>query len=456
MRGDNRRRVLMIAIFTVFMTNTVLWAQDVEVASSLNPVGSGARATGMGGAFIAVADDATAASWNPAGLIQLEKPEVSAVYSYLHRKQNYSNQQLNDFDIDNSMDSEGLNYASMALPFVLFNRNMTVSLNYQRLYEMNKELTFSLKYASITGSIFDSKSEFDQDGYLYALSPAIAVQVIPQLYIGATINFWDNFFGRNGWKRSQTQTLSGTLFDAPFEFKSITKEDVSFEGENAHFGFLWMINDSFTMGGVYKTSFDAGIEKKKTITDIERIDAFNSYEEDSTHSTRHFELRMPQSYGLGLSYRYSDNWTFAFDVYRTDWSKFVLADSNGNETNPVDGKSIRKGRLKDTTQLHLGTEYLFVRGKSVIPLRFGLVYDPEPQRGHLDEYYGVSLGTGIARGSIVVDLSYQYRMGNNLTGDFPDIENTDVDIDQHTIMLSVIIYLDGLLESLKGKDKETF
>src|SRR6266536_3122428 len=43
--------------------------------------GSGARALGMGGAFLARADDATAASWNPAGLSYLRLPEVSFVYS---------------------------------------------------------------------------------------------------------------------------------------------------------------------------------------------------------------------------------------------------------------------------------------------------------------------------------------------------------------------------------------
>jgi long-subunit fatty acid transport protein len=42
------------------------------------PVGSGARALGQS-AFIAVADDATAASWNPAGLVNLERPEASFV-----------------------------------------------------------------------------------------------------------------------------------------------------------------------------------------------------------------------------------------------------------------------------------------------------------------------------------------------------------------------------------------
>ena len=38
----------------------------------------GARALGMGGAFISVADDATAAVTNPAGLVILQRPEISA------------------------------------------------------------------------------------------------------------------------------------------------------------------------------------------------------------------------------------------------------------------------------------------------------------------------------------------------------------------------------------------
>ncbi len=38
----------------------------------------GARSTGLGGAFVAIADDATAAYANPAGLVQLVRPELSA------------------------------------------------------------------------------------------------------------------------------------------------------------------------------------------------------------------------------------------------------------------------------------------------------------------------------------------------------------------------------------------
>lgn len=45
--------------------------------------GAGARALGMGGAFFAVADDATASYWNPAGLAQLERKELTAMQATL-------------------------------------------------------------------------------------------------------------------------------------------------------------------------------------------------------------------------------------------------------------------------------------------------------------------------------------------------------------------------------------
>lgn len=43
--------------------------------------GVGARALGMGSAFVSIADDATAAYWNPAGLATVEKHAFSAMYS---------------------------------------------------------------------------------------------------------------------------------------------------------------------------------------------------------------------------------------------------------------------------------------------------------------------------------------------------------------------------------------
>ncbi|MBK5257140.1 MAG: hypothetical protein JJE39_14010 [Vicinamibacteria bacterium] len=53
--------------------------QNIVLRNSFSPVGTGARGLGMGGAFIAVADDGTAASFNPAGLSQLRRSEISLV-----------------------------------------------------------------------------------------------------------------------------------------------------------------------------------------------------------------------------------------------------------------------------------------------------------------------------------------------------------------------------------------
>ena len=57
--------------------------QGVSVNSYLdwNFLGSGARARGMGGAFLGISDDADAASWNPAGLIYNDGLLMSLNYS---------------------------------------------------------------------------------------------------------------------------------------------------------------------------------------------------------------------------------------------------------------------------------------------------------------------------------------------------------------------------------------
>lgn len=58
-------------------------AADGVGAAPFLKYGAGARATGMSDAFIAVADDATAAYWNPAGLAQLSSREFTGMYSDL-------------------------------------------------------------------------------------------------------------------------------------------------------------------------------------------------------------------------------------------------------------------------------------------------------------------------------------------------------------------------------------
>lgn len=54
-------------------------AQAASYSNEVLAIGVGARAMGMGGAFVAVADDSTASYWNPAGLPGIKHVEISAV-----------------------------------------------------------------------------------------------------------------------------------------------------------------------------------------------------------------------------------------------------------------------------------------------------------------------------------------------------------------------------------------
>ena len=114
----------------------------VSISSAPRPVGSGARALGMG-AFTAIADDATAASWNPAGLIQLERPEISGVGSYLSRSEDFVSADAGLGVDPGDMSSTDINYLSGVLPFRVFNTNFVVSLNYQQVYSFDRKLHFT-------------------------------------------------------------------------------------------------------------------------------------------------------------------------------------------------------------------------------------------------------------------------------------------------------------------------
>jgi len=72
----------LVPIATVLTLPTIsLSAGPGTTAANFLKIGIGARATAMGGAFIALADDGTALYWNPAGLAQVDETEILAMYN---------------------------------------------------------------------------------------------------------------------------------------------------------------------------------------------------------------------------------------------------------------------------------------------------------------------------------------------------------------------------------------
>lgn len=60
---------------------TTTAAQTSDIPAAFVDIGYGARPMGMGGAFVALANDANAVLWNPAGLVRLERSQLTGMYA---------------------------------------------------------------------------------------------------------------------------------------------------------------------------------------------------------------------------------------------------------------------------------------------------------------------------------------------------------------------------------------
>jgi len=439
MRNKNIRLLfLSIIVFTFFipMSAHCQVAQEVGFSGSPNPVGSGARALGMGGAFIGVADDATAASWNPGGLIQLEAPEISAVISYDKRNEQRSFADNPGASGSYSIKLSDLNYLSAAYPFTLNEKNMIVSLNYQTLYDFNKEVQATYQYNQpFPGPSGNRDTNKETVGYLKALSPAFAMQITPVFSAGITINWFSNDLGCK-WKTTYTDNLVGTFAGFPY-YRNVQYEDeYEFDGVNFNLGMLWNINSFLTLGAVYKTPFDADVHYREAYQvsgSTQNTPYTVVVDEDQT-------MRMPASYGAGLAWRFSDLFTMDLDVYRTNWQDYVIKQADGREISPITGQERSKANTQPTHQLRVGGEYLFLKETYVIPARAGLFYDPEPTANSPDDFFGLSVGSGVAKGSVVFDMAYQFRWGNGVRMVRLGQEEVEQKVQQHTVYMSLIYH----------------
>lgn len=76
-------RLILATFLVLVLLNSAVTGQSREEPFHLINQGIGAAALGMGGAFVAVANDLSAIYWNPAGLSQLKGLHVQADYALL-------------------------------------------------------------------------------------------------------------------------------------------------------------------------------------------------------------------------------------------------------------------------------------------------------------------------------------------------------------------------------------
>ena len=162
--------------------------------------GAGARAMGLGGAFIAVADDATAVSFNPAGLAQLLQPEVSFVGRGTNRSVGYQ-----DFETSNGARVLAVSdslvsstrfdplFFSATAPLRVAGRNLVLQLSIQRAFALNDHSHRTLNESPLTassglGSVLDQ--DISQAGQIDLYSLAAAYEVSQRILLGFSFNQW--------------------------------------------------------------------------------------------------------------------------------------------------------------------------------------------------------------------------------------------------------------------------
>lgn len=144
----------------------------------------GARATALGGAFAAIANDATAAYWNPGALSQLANNELYFMHS--------------DYFADLSLE-----YISIVFPREGFG---TVGLSLTALNMDEMLITTVDDPEGLTGSTFDAGS--------FAFGVSYARNLTDKFSIGATVKYVSETIAKS--KASGMAIDIGTIFTTPF------------------------------------------------------------------------------------------------------------------------------------------------------------------------------------------------------------------------------------------------
>ena len=148
-------------------------------------------------------------------------------------------------------------------------------------------------------------------------------------------------------------------------------------------------------------------------------------------------------WSVGTLYKWNNHLYSSLDVSQTHWSDFSFKAEGEERINPLTGGPYDEDQIDDCWSMRFGTEYLWLLEKTEIPFRAGVGWDQQPAVGRPDEYWSVSVGTGVAIGKrnvkCVFDLAYSYQWGSDVLGSLlPTEDAVTTDVEVHQVFLSNI------------------
>jgi long-subunit fatty acid transport protein len=437
------RKSLLLVVFAVLVA-VPLAAQntDIEALSGLtfNFGNPGARSLGMGGAFLGLADDASAAEANPAGLTILRKMEISIEGRSWQNVQTFNTSgTFPDLESDdfNSYNRERVpvTFASAVLPV---GANFSLAAYYHDALEQNTEVLNIFGETSPSGEFFLEPINF----FLGPQGPVNAQQCADlgtdcteyQLFpfftaVDTKMKTWGV---AGAWKTGSFSWGLGVRYHQFEEFAATVRTDFDLFISNAvsqrsddtdttfTAGMKWTINPQFSIGAVYKQgpSFDS---------DLEFQDLQNAGPVVNIGSV---PFEVPDTYGVGISYRPIPTLTLNADAVQVNYSALTDNFATVLDLTPAEVEGFESD---DVTEFHVGGE-LFFPTRVPFAIRGGWWRDPAhsivyrgsllspatvaaqilyPEREDQDHW---TIGVGLAWPQFQIDAAYDtsdvYKVGS--------------------------------------------
>lgn len=385
----------------------------------------GARSLGLGGAFAGLADDATAAFANPAGLVQLVRPEVSMELRHWRFSTPFTrNGRVTGEPTSLGADTEpgivtgssevdltGLSFISVVYPrerwSVAFYRH--VLANFESEFETRG--IFGEGPGPLgTVRLNDRRDANDLEIVSYAV--AGAYRLTDDLSLGLGFTYFDGFLRATDEVYVPELTTLESFFGAPSFAPDLelARSLVAFDDTDFGFsaGLLWRMSQRWQAGGFFRDG--PNFELDNTLTGGPAT-LFPGLPPGSsvTFST---PIAFPDVYGLGITYRTVDGrLTLSFEWDRVEYSTIFesIGDTSSSEL------------IEDGDEFHLGAEYVFLDTRPVLGVRVGVWHDPDhgvksPVEsplvqalfGETDDEIHYSVGFGPAFESFQIDLGADF------------------------------------------------
>lgn len=376
------KSVFISLIVMLLVVAQVTLAQE-EVFFLGEETGVGARAMGMGGAFLGVADDYSAIYWNPAGLGQLRRMEMNIGFS--HNK--YNNKA--DF-LGTSMTGETsftrLNSIGFVFPVPTYQGSLVFGVGYNKIRDFDTALEisgFNEDYTAYADNVMpiwgdeyatDIYGDLQQDesiieeGSLNQFTMSGAVEIQKSVLLGASLNFIGgkddyslkfiesdiyNFYNTAPYDDSLGYRVLSDLDNWVFDQNIVS----DYSATSLKMGVLYQMNRAIRLGAtiVFPTQYSINESWSQTITETYDYDD-DMYVEEQSGEGVNYKFVEPYTLAVGGSFKLI-NLLLSGSVEFKDWTqaKFKTdAPSYGVSKSDVNARI--KKELQSVTRIRLGAE----------------------------------------------------------------------------------------------------